>query len=54
MFTLEQQEMVKYYEGHMHLCIDERFLDRVYESAGKLGKPLKTDNLRWIPYQTRY
>lgn len=53
-WTMEQQGMVKYIQNQVYLCIDTDFLNELDKKAGQPGKPLKPENIRWIPFRYRW
>jgi GNAT superfamily N-acetyltransferase len=53
-WTMEQTGMIKYHQGNTYLCTDEALLSELYKKAGQPGKPLKPENIRWIPFRFRW
>lgn len=51
---MEQQGMIKYQQGVCYLCTDDALLTELYKKAGQLGKVLKPELIRWIPFQFKW
>lgn len=46
--------MVKYVQGQAYLCTDNDFLNLLYKQSGMPGKPMKPENIRWIPFKLKW
>jgi hypothetical protein len=53
-WTMEQQNLIKYQQGQSYVCTDNDYLNELYKKAGQPGKPLKPENIRWIPFRHRW
>jgi hypothetical protein len=51
---MEQQNLIKYQQGQSYVCTDNDYLNELYKKAGQPGKPLKPENIRWIPFRNRW
>ena len=50
LYILEHQKILR----QNTLCCDRKFLETILEMAGRAGRTLYTENIRWKPYRPLY
>lgn len=53
-WTMEQQGIIRYHQNQSYVCTDADFLNELFKKAGQVGKPLKPENIRWVPFRYRW
>lgn len=49
-YVLENFKILRYYQGSYVLYTEREFLTQILKSLGQTGRPVKRDNIHWVPH----
>ncbi|KAL4506495.1 hypothetical protein ABPG72_000066 [Tetrahymena utriculariae] len=54
LWTLEQKKLIKYYQGDIIICTDQKKLQQIYDECGKREFKIHSQDIHWVPHKPKW